>query len=443
MAKKEAKKPDGKDSKEGGSKDSTNVKGDSKDSKDTQDAKSKSKAGDDKTKSASRKSQAKEAIVQEEPPPEDPIITDLKVQRDTSEAEVKRLREVLSIIGSGEGDLREAKIIDLFKKNRYLNLCLEKERNRASKMANQIKFLQEELLAKANEITSTKSGGLKLTDVEKAAEFWKDKHTKIVAKLQIVQARTDMLLNEIAKLQHIIKREVGEHIPTQKVLDEGGTWRGRAEQIALLKDQLDEANKKIRKLESSSESQLKTSVFDTDEYTAIEIRHRNTIDKINYERQKELDKLGTNYAALREHWQETKAKLDKTVARKNILEADIRNMKAKVGVLVSKSENDDLLINALTLELAAARQALGPPFPRPGGPLQLEHHYRCNKMAATLTNLKHQCSEQEKEIELQDKIIGNLRVSIADPIEGDWCTTELFESTNSEISTLDLPITEP
>lgn len=31
-------------------------------------------------------------------------------------------------------------------------------------------------------------------------------------------------------------------------------------------------------------------------------------------------------------------------------------MKAKVGVLVSKSENDDLLINALTLELAAARQ---------------------------------------------------------------------------------------
>lgn len=27
--------------------------------------------------------------------------------------------------------------------------------------------------------------------------------------------------------------------------------------------------------------------------------------------------------ALREHWQETKAKLDKTVARKNILEADV------------------------------------------------------------------------------------------------------------------------
>lgn len=73
MAKKEAKKTEGKDAKEGVSKDKGNVKGDSKDSKETKDskdAKSKSKAGDDKTRSASRgKSQAKGEILQEEPPP--------------------------------------------------------------------------------------------------------------------------------------------------------------------------------------------------------------------------------------------------------------------------------------------------------------------------------------------------------------------------------------
>jgi hypothetical protein len=41
-------------------------------------------------------------------------------------------------------------------------------------------------------------------------------------------------------------------------------------------------------------------------------------------------------------------------------------------------------------------QANGPPFPKPGGPLQLDHHARCHKLAASFHELKSQCHEQVK-----------------------------------------------
>lgn len=39
-------------------------------------------------------------------------------------------------------------------------------------------------------------------------------------------------------------------------------------------------------------------------------------------------------------------------------------------------------------------QQIGPPYPKPGGPLQLDHHARCNKLAASYHELKSQCHEQ-------------------------------------------------
>ncbi|OAE32343.1 hypothetical protein AXG93_3017s1130 [Marchantia polymorpha subsp. ruderalis] len=330
-----------------------------------------------------------------EPPPEDPVVTQLKADSEVQKAEIIRLREVLSIIGSGEGDVREAKIIDLFKKNRFLNLSLEKERVRASKMANQIKVLQEELLNKVKAEMSPESDIPDFGQKKEVVETWEEKYKKVLAKMQKIQAKKDMLAADIPKLQNIIRREVGEHIPLNKILEEGTTWRGRSEQIALLKGQLAESQKRLNELEPIASGESRPATYNEQrKMVDLQLMHRNQLEAANYERRKELGNLATSYNLLRDHWEMTKNKLDKTIARKNILEIEIRDAKAKVAVLVSKSENDDLLINALTLELAAARQALGPPFPRPGGPLQLEHHYRCNKMAATLSDLQYQCTQQ-------------------------------------------------
>ncbi|KAH8938247.1 hypothetical protein BDL97_16G072300, partial [Sphagnum fallax] len=76
-----------------------------------------------------------------------------------------------------------------------------------------------------------------------------------------------------------------------------------------------------------------------------------------------------------------------------------------MGMLLSKSTNDDLLIQALTIELATVKQQIGPPYPKPGGPFQLDHHIRCDRLAASFNDLKEQCHEQSFQIKSQEEII--------------------------------------
>lgn len=42
------------------------------------------------------------------------------------------------------------------------------------------------------------------------------------------------------KVAKALQREVGEDVPLTKVLEEGTDWRGRAQQLALLKDRVRE-----------------------------------------------------------------------------------------------------------------------------------------------------------------------------------------------------------
>ena len=43
---------------------------------------------------------------------------------------------------------------------------------------------------------------------------------------------------ERARYEKALRREVGEDVPLQKVLDEASDWRGRAQHITLLQERL-------------------------------------------------------------------------------------------------------------------------------------------------------------------------------------------------------------
>ena len=44
------------------------------------------------------------------------------------------------------------------------------------------------------------------------------------------------------RLARALSREVGDDVPLEKVLEEDSDWRGRAQQISLLRDKLREAS---------------------------------------------------------------------------------------------------------------------------------------------------------------------------------------------------------
>ncbi len=50
------------------------------------------------------------------------------------------------------------------------------------------------------------------------------------------------LKTERDRLARALSREVGDEVPLEKVLDHDSDWRGRAQQISLLRDKLREAS---------------------------------------------------------------------------------------------------------------------------------------------------------------------------------------------------------
>ncbi|KAJ7532022.1 hypothetical protein O6H91_14G069300 [Diphasiastrum complanatum] len=212
---------------------------------------------------------------------------------------------MLELLVSGEGNnIREAKLLMLFKRNRELKLALERKRISMSKLKLQLNVLQQELFRdKGDDVAdSTRE------DLEKEAECqalevkqWKDEFQQVCEKLAEAQASQSYLNMEVAKLQQALKREVGEHIPLSKVLDEGGKWRGRNQQISHLKDK-------------ASRDELK--------------KHHK--------------------------------KFETLLTRKILLETKIKKMKEKMALLVQKSENDDRLIIALRVEFESYKQVTAP-----------------------------------------------------------------------------------
>ena len=50
------------------------------------------------------------------------------------------------------------------------------------------------------------------------------------------------LRSERDRCARALAREVGDEVPLERVLDEGSDWKGRAQQISLLRDKLREAS---------------------------------------------------------------------------------------------------------------------------------------------------------------------------------------------------------
>ncbi|KAG0619885.1 hypothetical protein M758_4G172400 [Ceratodon purpureus] len=352
-------------------------------------------------------------------PPQEPVNLEEKCKE--QEEEIKKLRECLAIIGSGQGDMREAKILELFKKNRVLNLQLERERLRNSNTKKAMAVMQQELLNAQQPKQDDSS-------IRQGLEYWVDKFHRANKKLEITQASESILEKQIQRLHYVLQREVGEHIPIAKVIEEGTGWVGRSELISKLKGKVEELRAQVKALQPAPIEGYNT--IQNDERRTVEILHRNELERMDGERRLQYDKLIHDFLTLRASWGMQKKRLDGVIARRNILEKEIRGAKAKMQILLTKSINDDLLIQALTIELAAARQANGPPYPKPGGPLQLDHHARCHKLAASFHELKSQCHEQEMTLKCQGEIIQTFQDTVEDPSCGDWCTSALYQESH-------------
>jgi hypothetical protein len=235
------------------------------------------------------------------------------------------------------GDLKESKIVELAKKNRALSLSLEKERAKAGRLAQEIRRLQEDVVASkqqkdlsgmdARSLPKGSSAGGKgkgekegsrrslafggpVDEPKDAEEVPAEQRVKeLSGKVQALNAQitsqrvqNDKLKQEVGKVREALKRELGD-VPVERALEDAGGWTGRAQQISLLQSKVAQLK---RELQSSLETKLRSpergsvqGSFPTspmhdrpvDNAARVDDLHRAQIEKVERDRRREAEQL--------------------------------------------------------------------------------------------------------------------------------------------------------
>jgi len=85
--------------------------------------------------------------------------------------------------------------------------------------------------------------------------------------------------------------------------------------------------------------------------------NRRALDELKEKRRQEADKAEAELAEARGELEKLRFKCDAAVSRKKLLEDEVKNLKEKIAVLLSKTTNDDKLIAALRSQLEQSKRA--------------------------------------------------------------------------------------
>lgn len=276
------------------------------------------------------------------------------------------------------GDFREQKLMELAKKLRTMQVALESEKNRAARAMEEVNRLREEALKKEN----TKGWSRNLVK----AEPEKPNFEKALQELQVKYTKVK---NDLKKAKTVIKKEVGEFDNLENLLKNEG-WKGRAQQIELLKSRVNDLKRQLgKKMEDTSQ-------------TVSTVRVEGGAD----ERRKEIMSLQEQLAKTKEELEASKKKAQGYSSRLVALEKEAKEIrethKVQIKTLLDKTENDDRFIAELKNELDRVKKAKGYTRLEPiGGNKEIsELKWQIANLHQKLSQLQEELTEKNKMLEM-------------------------------------------
>jgi len=279
------------------------------------------------------------------------------------EAELAQARgdlEMLKAPAAGAGDAGselKQRLLDLTKKNRRLQVSAETQKARIQQLEAELKQPREQARKQAEELAAQTTAGL-LGD---GAEDWKKKCLQNANKLQEVRQEAQELRIQGQRQRKVLLKELG----SDEVLDRALTtaddpnaseWRGRAAQVSQLQRQVKELREQLKKAGPATED-AEEGEADSPQRprrargeTAAD-RERAALAQAADRRREELERLQEETERLRAEQAESKRKREALKSRTSVLESQLREMKAHVQALLSKSDNDTALVAALRRQL--------------------------------------------------------------------------------------------
>lgn len=221
--------------------------------------------------------------------------------------------KLLKIIEGGTGDVRDQKIVQLARKARNLSVLLHRER------------------AEKRPVVVTKPVEEPPAPPPKLCRSKEHQYAKLAADLRAQLERTR---DEKQTLKRALAKEVGDDAET-KMNDAG--WRGRAQQIVMLRARVQELEGHARGVDAHAQREL---------------------HDMERDRQLAVEDLTARHAQATTQLRDAKRKIDASKARIDSLVGDCTRHKDHVRVLLDKTQADNELIDALRDELDRLRAQL-------------------------------------------------------------------------------------
>ena len=275
--------------------------------------------------------------------------------------------------GKGDTDPRDAKIVELAKKNRAMSLQFEQERSKVGKLNGELKRANAALqqismnpealrqatmpLAKKKEPWAHGKGEAQDGPTVEPSDELKQIKLKLKesgSRLADQKVTNGNLKGELEKCKRLLLKEVGEGVALETL--EGDGWRGRAQQISLLKDKLREGRRQLDAAAAAAAAggvatvplppAAATAGGERGRVTADD-RNRQNIAKIEKERRGENERLQAECQQKTEELAEARAKHRQITSRTKTVEKQLASLKQKLILVLEKSTHDDKLIAEL------------------------------------------------------------------------------------------------
>lgn len=324
-------------------------------------------------------------------------------------------------------DVRDAKLKELASKSKQSTMALGREKAHSAQLAAELASLRQQLKTRDDKAPCGGNGGGSLAacppSPSRELKEVQQRLAEANKRLSEQQVGHDAVKSELAKYRRALEREVGSADGVAKLLDGSSGARGRAEQISLLKDQLKEAQRRVAAVDGSAVDGPGSPASRHVERT------RDRLANMEQERRHELERLLVAEQQLTNELGEARRRADAQAARIKNLEIDVRNKREKLKLLLDKSDNDNHLVSVLRQELDKYRKGEGGGRPADGS-AEGEAQRR-------VANLTGRVSQQQVQIDRQEKIILSLREQLAQDGGGaDSGKEERLESENSQLREL-------
>jgi regulator of replication initiation timing len=302
-------------------------------------------------------------------------------------------------------DFRDAKIVALAKKNRNLMVMLNKERASADSRGLQI----QELTEKLQQIERLGSSSKRNEPQQDALQLRKE-IISLNKSIEDLKRKFSQSVEENKKLARALSNEVGDSVTVEQAVE--GTWRGRAQQIIMLKAKIRKLtdDKGLTVTPATAVSGSGSGLMPKAKRNDVDSRAQEELVDMSVERKFVVESIIEERDSLAKITQQLEEKVLAHKARIRNLEADASRQKQQMKVVLDVKDGDDELIDALQQEIQRVKlHSKGKEAPVTYSQPPQEVSAETETIHADLIRLKRLCKSQADQLTTQEGVIRSLR----------------------------------